>query len=270
MKKVRVIALFTSLCMLGGVLMGFAPNQKTDVTVKAVCVQVMSCDEWTNEVIAAYTNTGWKYNKNNNQVEREVEYKDQVVHINGEAYVTDANGEVVVKNVNKSDSLEVVLDSFTTRNKAYKQTIDASDLNKSDVIVLKETVSIDEVMRQMRKTEFELQVQDGTGDGETQIGECTDGVRPAEGAYVHCNRFNGWLGDGKYYNKSKHPVKAVLNFTQSDCDVALANSTACLADYGSNPYCSTKNTTSAGRCSSIVGHSQKFHMHTGFFSPTGK
>lgn len=90
-----------------------------------------------------------------------------------------------------------------------------------------------------------------------------------KGQYVHCNRFNGYLGNGKYYSKSKNPVNAAKNFIQSDCDVALAKSTKCLADYGSKPYCSTTNTTTAGKCSkNIVSHSQFYHKHTGWFSPS--
>jgi hypothetical protein len=95
------------------------------------------------------------------------------------------------------------------------------------------------------------------------------GELPVRGRTIHCNRFNGYLGDGKYYVKSKSPVSAARNFFQSDCDVALARSSYCLRDYGSNPYCALHPSTKNGKCSSnIVSHWSKYHKHTGWFSPS--
>ncbi|MEN2448816.1 hypothetical protein AAZF84_13160, partial [Bacillus sp. JR_15] len=64
-------------------------------------------------------------------------------------------------------------------------------------------------------------------------------------------------------------VQPGINFFQSDCDVALARSFKCLKDYTNNRYCSTKNKSTAGKCSpNIAKHSRLYHKHTGWFSPS--
>lgn len=73
------------------------------------------------------------------------------------------------------------------------------------------------------------------------------------GDWVHCNRFNGPGSDGGHYKKTHW--RAAVNFAGSDCDMALVRSTKC---WGHN-YCNQSGP--AGGCSSIIGHSRRYHSH---------
>ncbi|MGQ7336228.1 hypothetical protein ACTGUN_10015 [Streptococcus suis] len=175
-------------------------------------------------------------------------------------------------NLNKinSPNLNISSEMITDSEGQNQQIINKSSLNNGDQIIIQETVDVDQVIKSMDdSTMNESEITNQTSNGMTQVGGLSNGQLPSHGQYVHCNRFNGYLGNGRYYSKTANPVMAARNFVQSDCDVALAKSTKCLADYGSNPYCSTANTSTAGKCSpNIVGHSRLYHKHTGFFSPS--
>ncbi|CEF19962.1 Uncharacterized protein SXYL_02592 [Staphylococcus xylosus] len=79
------------------------------------------------------------------------------------------------------------------------------------------------------------------------------GKKYKKGEWVHCNRINGPQSDNVHYAKSN--PKAMVNFAGSDCDKALLRSTKC---YG-HSYCNIK--AKAAACSSIIGHSTKYHHH---------
>lgn len=98
-------------------------------------------------------------------------------------------------------------------------------------------------------------------------------------SYVTCNRFNGWLGDQKYYDKSSHKVKSGINFSWSDCDWAVGDfASPCLSttkgDYAKDPkkrYCKSFSLSISGSstCSIDIGHKALYHEHTKSKSPTG-
>lgn len=97
-------------------------------------------------------------------------------------------------------------------------------------------------------------------------------------SYVTCNRFNGHHGNQVYYNKSAHPVDSAVNFTISDCDVAIGNGAICLSpskgDYADDPnnrYCKSfaLDVYSSGTCSQVISHRPLYHAHTEFNYPTG-
>lgn len=73
------------------------------------------------------------------------------------------------------------------------------------------------------------------------------------GDWVHCNRFNGPATDDVHYPKTHW--RAYVNFVQSDCDIALANSTKC---WGWS-YCNQSGP--AGGCSIIIGRSSRYHRN---------
>lgn len=83
------------------------------------------------------------------------------------------------------------------------------------------------------------------------------------GKALHCNRFNGKNGNNKYYPKT-YP-QALINFVLSDCDYALGkNPSLCANDYSSDNnkrYCSAAPTSKNGKCSTYIGHYNKFHFH---------
>jgi len=98
-------------------------------------------------------------------------------------------------------------------------------------------------------------------------------------SYITCNRFNGHLGDQKYYYKSAHIYQAGVNFTGSDCDNAIGfNGAPCLdsdgGDYDSDPanrFCTTWaiDVNRTATCSELAGHKALYHKHTTYSGPTG-
>lgn len=258
--------------MLLPMLFAFTDNSSNEITVQKVSLQVLSANELDDSTIDLYTDNGWTFNSDTNQLQREVVYSDEVIEINGDTYDTDENGKISYQLDKKEETqIEISSTSLTNNDEENEQIIDTSTIDSGEVIVLQETINLDDVIDSMNDADLEAAEisAENEKDGITQVGGLTDGQLPKKGAYVHCNRFNGYKGDGRYYSKTKHPVASVVNFFQSDCDVALAKSTKCLADYGSNPYCSTKSTSTAGKCSpNIVSHSRLYHKHTGWFSPS--
>ncbi|MCY8539669.1 hypothetical protein [Bacillus haynesii] len=269
MKKLIVAVFFMGL-FLPGLNINAEENSDTQLTVKKINKQIIPLSEdMPQEVIDVYTSGGWQLNEELNQLERDVAYEGEIIEVDGQKVKTDKNGEAVI-NVDKQDDVEISAENLLTNNKQTKEI----ELNsKEEETIIYENIDLSEIIEDMGEGDeltegAEVDVDSDEADGEVQVGGLTNGVKPKHGAYVHCNRFNGFQGDGKYCNKSKHPVKATINFFQSDCDVALAKSTKCLKDYTKSPYCSTKNTSTAGKCSSIVKHSKYYHKHTGWFSPS--
>lgn len=250
---------------------GFSSNVDKTVTIKKEVLQVLDCSDLNQDVINLYEQTGWIYNATDNRLERNVKYSGEPVSVEGKSYVTDSKGEVTVNtNPNKDGALDVTTESTTDGTK-NTQAVSQSQLSDGKTVVVQETVDMGQIIENMDDQALNAEESAATlsTSADVQVGGLSNGQLPKHGQYVHCNRFNGYLGNGRYYSKTANPVMAARNFVQSDCDVALAKSTHCLADYGSNPYCSTKSKTTAGKCSAnIVKHSRLYHKHTGWFSPS--
>ncbi|GLF91644.1 hypothetical protein Saga11_29030 [Bacillus safensis] len=236
-----------------------------ELKVKKVVKQILPIEESMPEsVIKTYTDGGWSLNEDLKQLERVVTYQGEEIEVDGEKAKTDSNGEAVFE-LDNTEDVDVSVKNILTSDVKTK----SIEINKQkNETIIYENVDLTGIIKNMGGEEESIEEQ-VEGDGEVQIGGLKNGQKPKRGAYVHCNRFNGFTGDGRYYSKTKHPVKANINFFQSDCDVALARSFKCLKDYTNSPYCSTKNKSTAGKCSpNIAKHSRLYHKHTGWFSPS--
>lgn len=253
--KLTILVLLASIFVIGS---GFSDNND-EISIKKVNLQVLSTKDLDTTTISMYTSNGWTYNREAQQLEREVTYKDEKIVINGKTYETDNKGEVDVRIGDiKSDKVSISTETLTDKGHENSQVIDKKDLNSDKQVVVQEVIDVDGVIDSMDK-----------GIAFTRVGGLYNGQLPRRGQYVHCNRFNGNLGNGRYYSKTGNPVMASRNFINSDCYWSLTVSNTCMRDYTSNPYCSTRNTSTAGKCSpNIIGHSRLYHKHTSIWGPT--
>lgn len=102
-------------------------------------------------------------------------------------------------------------------------------------------MNIGEMFEQMDEEQFKISPFKDYGD------------KYYAGNWVHCNRFNGPSSDDIHYRNTN--PKAWVNFAESDCDIALAQSTLC---YG-HSYCNQSGP--AAGCSTEIGHSTTYHKH---------
>jgi hypothetical protein len=202
-----------------------------------------------DNLIEMYTSSGWSWNQKDYQFERQVVYADADMIINGKNVSTDSKGQAEVK-VEDGDVVRVK--SLVGQEEVSKK------VNGGDEIIITENICVNDVIKKMDNPT----ITESTIDGEVQIGQ-RDKELPNKGDVVTCNRFNGPNGDGKYYS-DRFSYQALKNFYMSDCDRALAKSAACLADYlpdASKRYCSLYSPSHYGKCSSIIGHSTRYHRH---------
>ncbi|XRG76995.1 hypothetical protein V5E38_14165 [Rossellomorea sp. GAMAL-10_SWC] len=221
--------------------------------------------EEIEELKEIYESAGWivegdYFIKEAKQENVTVEYGDDV-------YQTSSKGSVVIPVTDKQDEeIEIRINSVGNEMDTYLVEVDRASI--TEVV---QDIYLDEIIAEMGKEEHE---HSNTADNSSDnTGRVLGGKTYPRGSIVHCNRFNGYLGDGKYYDKFEHPILAAKNFVQSDCAVALIFYDHCLSDYAkiiSKRYCSLNTSNNKGRCSvlSKVGHSRKYHRHTGFFSPS--
>ncbi|MCL2051131.1 MAG: hypothetical protein FWG91_05320 [Lachnospiraceae bacterium] len=236
-----------------------------NLTVQKIVTQVIDFPIGIDQyIIDAYVLSGWSYDRHNNQVSRDITYAGEEIVVFGEAYKTDSNGEIVVA-LHTREALEMEITTKSLSPFTDSELIMKVDAKKAKHIVLRDVVLLNEILAGMDEPR-----KDPEHDGRVQWTITYEDIEPSNGQTVHCNRFNGYLGNGVFKAFQAHPT-ALLNFIQSDCDVALANSTNCLADYDpdlSKRYCSTYSYAKAATCSLDVGHSRGYHKHTGFFSPS--
>ena len=214
-----------------------------------------------SDVIEMYEEGGWAYNPDENYFVRTVTYINSPIVVDGDEYTTDEDGVAEI-NVNQSD---VVIESLTGMDKV---TFNLKDCD--DEIVVVENISVNNVMKTMDMLDI---LNSDEYDGDFEIGQ-NDGEKPKKGDIVACNRFNGYLGNGKYYSSQIKP-QAIANFFSSDCDWALGSYPDCLMDeqpVAEWRYCSLVSKSHYGKCSALAkkangkSHSKYFHMHTGFKS----
>ncbi|MFS0598874.1 hypothetical protein AB1L16_19395 [Peribacillus frigoritolerans] len=230
-----------------------------------------------SSIIDMYENGGWQYNPTSNQLEKPVTYKDLEIEVDGKPYTTDDNGVVEVpveKGYGEDIKIETEQLSASGKNsKEDEQKLSTTVEVSNEPIVIEEYINLNHILNSMGK-ETSNDTTENTAVSNDQVGEMKakapyldDKQLPSRGRALHCNRFNGFQGDGKYY-EDEASWAAVRNFFQSDCDVSLGKSNKCLADYGSNPYCAAKPASKNGHCGDIVGHANGYHKHTGWFSPS--
>ncbi|WP_019392801.1 hypothetical protein [Priestia filamentosa] len=251
-----------------------ASSEERKANLEVVTVQQMYLPadlEGADEVIKSYEETGWTYK--DNYLTRRVHVQDPKVYIDGKEYTSKDNDNLVdvpLSEESRENVKEVSLNEDSSEN---TQKIALEEGKTSTLTVF---VDLDKVIEGMDEhlasSNEETAMVKTESDGQVAAKGLKNGERPSNGQAIHCNRFNGYLGDGKYYNKTQHPVLAAKNFTFSDCDRSLGNYTYCLKDYGSNPYCANSPSSKNGWCSTLskVNHARTYHKHTSFFSPSGK
>lgn len=200
--------------------------------------------------------TGWTYNVAEQRFERMVSYDAVSVTVNGEDVTPDKNGTFRFLNRTNETFTVVVHDPMI--DKTYTQLIGGESTNSSIVIDLdiSKMFSID--------VDNETLEKDPLTKASPTNPYWSDGEPGVYGYRLHCNRFNGWLGNGRYYS-GRIDLRAILNFFASDCDWALGSYSYYLADYGPNPYCSAYPDSKQARCSTLMNHYNRFHMHTSYF-----
>ncbi|WP_026576731.1 hypothetical protein [Bacillus sp. UNC438CL73TsuS30] len=285
MKKIFVLLIFL-LNSLSFSTLASAEETTTDTTADVQIKQNLYLEvpdedatpEELEELKSMYEAAGWV--TEGDYFVKQVHQEAVEVQVEDQTYVTDSNGEIQVPLDQSQDSTELEL---TVNTSPQEESTYVVEVGSDKTANITQDIYLDEIIAEMGKdveTATDTQAgeevapssQDANVDGAENVGNVSHGTSYSRGQTVHCNRFNGYLGDGVYYDKFDHPYLASRNFVQSDCDVALFWYTYCLSDYGeaSKRYCSNYRDTNKGRCSvlSRVGHSRKYHKHTGFFSPS--
>lgn len=197
-------------------------------------------DELFDEVIDLYTDKGWIYNQELNQLERIIDVTE------------NEDIEFLVENIEDRNIVKVSEDlSVLNIQQSSRENID----NEIIIYDLPIDGMFDDGEEQIPKLQYEPKAS-------TTNPYWEDGERGVTGYLVHCNRFNGPYGDYRYYSKSN--AQAYTNFVESDCDFGfVASGFKCVKDYipGLSNYCAAYPASKQGSCSSDIGHSRKFHFH---------
>ncbi|MEH7455586.1 hypothetical protein [Gottfriedia acidiceleris] len=213
-------------------------------------------DSEKNNTINLISNgdTGWNYNPDEDIFERFVTQENVEVSIENceESKTANKNGEVVLN----GDGKNLVNISVEGIDDDLSQIVDFS---QNEVSIIKE-MDISQMLKDSERDIYteepstKLSSRATSTDPYWKIGE------PGHyGDRLHCNRFNGPLGNGKYY--PDYYPQAAINFIMSDCDYSLGRSTRCLADHTSNKYCAASPSSKQGKCSTFIGHYNRFHKH---------
>lgn len=226
---------------------------------------IVEDEELLGKLIEAAAVTEWNYNEVEQRFERIVTYQDIDVSTNSNSVEVNKNG--IARLLTQADqNIEVTAHDPIT-DKTYTQLVsgDSTDTTVIFDIDISPMFSVDkESMKKLKKSGNETGlIVPFASYYDAYWADEEEGVF---GYRLHCNRFNGYLGNGRYYSSNISP-QAILNFFASDCDFALATSTNCLADYGSNPYCAASPSSKQGKCSDLIGHYTKFHMHSSYSGP---
>ena len=264
MKKYgKIVSIVCSLSILVGVvsLTAFAATPSmNEQTVDVKFRQVIDLPDGTDKelierVMEAGAVTGWTYNVAEQRFERLVNYDDVEISFDGNTIEPDANGKMTV--LSQSDDTIEVVAYDPMIDKTYTQLISGDSDNSTVVFDLdiSKMFSIDQDNESVKK--------DDLSRASSTNSYWSDGEKGVYGYRLHCNRFNGWMGDGRYYSSNVSP-QALLNFFGSDCDWALGSYSYCLADYGPNPFCAATPSSKQGSCSTLMGHYNRFHMHTSY------
>lgn len=196
---------------------------------------------------------GWSYNKEEEVFERFVPYEDVEVSLENsdESEKTDSDGKVQLNHTNDKELVHISLEGV---NEDLEQKV---DLSQDNATIVKD-LDISQMLSESEKDLYNEQPSIGTRASSTNP-YWSVGESGTYGKRLHCNRFNGPNGDHKYY--PNHYPQAWTNFVKSDCDYALGRSTNCLADYTSNPYCAASPESKQAKCSTMIGHYNRYHSH---------
>ncbi|PEL08323.1 hypothetical protein [Bacillus sp. AFS017336] len=199
-------------------------------------------------------NTGWSYNPDEEVFERFVSLENIEVTLENseESKTTNTNGEVVLNGEGKqlvNISMEGIDDNLSQ----------IVDFSQNEVNIIKEM----DISQMLKDSEKDLYTEKPSSTSNTRASS-TDpyweiGEEGHYGDRLHCNRFNGPAGNGKYY--PNYYPQAAINFIMSDCDYSLGRSKRCLADYTSDKYCAASPSSKQGKCSTFIGHYNRFHNH---------
>ena len=263
MKK-KIFGALSLVCLLGIGLVGTNINASAaseNVRIKKeVALHLYLDSSVTSDIIDMYESSGWTYNPDDKELVKKVSYANSPVVIDGKEYETDARGTVKMS-MGKKRHKKINVESYTGRDSV------GITVNQGEEITITENASVNSLMKSMDL----LEVSETNETGKVQIGQ-SDGEKPKKGAIVACNRFNGHLGNGRYYS-NQFKAQAIKNFWGSDCDWALAKYANCLLDeqpIAKYRYCSLYSSKNYGRCSALArkangkSHSKYFHMHKSY------
>lgn len=270
MKKYQ--KMFSMLLVISVMLTGFSSfafastdlnEQNIEVKFRQI-IEIPELDDGNSKLlekaIEAGAVTGWYYNEPEQRFERLVTYSDIEVTVDDTNIELDNSGRARV--LTQTDKATKVTVYDPTIDETYTQLIsgDSKDTTVIFDLDISPMLSIDnESMKSLEKVDSTLiSPQASTTDP-----YWSDGEKGVYGYRLHCNRFNGYLGDGTYYSNNASP-QALLNFFASDCDWALGSYSYCLADYGDNPFCAASPSTKQASCSTLIGHYNRFHMHSSY------
>jgi hypothetical protein len=193
-------------------------------------------------------------------------------------YYFNKNMEITQKSVKKLTDSEGIFDVPLNQDEEdvdIQLTKNVNDkrkvhLKKGQTAIIEKKISFDTLISRMGGTS---QPSSNLGTTSYDAGPPYDQRQYYGGEDVHCNRFNGYAGNGKYY-KDHWSVQGLINFTQSDCDVSLGRgflSNCWGEDLGltDNRYCAWTPAYKRGECSLDVGHNWTYHKHTEYFGPSG-
>lgn len=297
-KRILSILLVIFMVFSSGVMVSANNDYNKTATIKGRTTQTLVIPVYGNVVPTDEEKTllikgGWKYNDKG--FYKVYPNKLGTIKYNNEEVVVDDDG--YFKIVTNGEFKEDLLDVQGYDKNQFR--IDTKNIKSNDnLIVLDTQIDFNEfAMNHITPEEMAIQSENeinpdmivyydpGNPRNGGYVGEhlipdgdhsdATYGIK----SYITCNRFNGYLGDQTYYNKSAHVFASGVNFTQSDCDVSIGSYGApCLntngGDYDTDPtkrFCTswTVDINSSATCSERTGHMPLFHKHTSFFGPTG-
>lgn len=216
------------------------------------------------ELISILKSSGW--NINGNTMTKRINARNMEVQVKGKDLKADDAGVLDMDITNAEEDITIV------------DNLNGSDLKvkakKNQTTTVEKKLSFSKMLEGMGASSTMHTDNTGTVSDHGFKG-FSDGEKPSYGATTHCNRFNGYQGDGKYY-ADHTSAKAIKNFAYSDCDWALSLWTvACLRDYVNwdEKYCAGEPKAKNASCSNwadinpFVEHAKYYHMHTSSNAP---
>lgn len=244
-----------------------APTQDPPTKIKfEVVLQGVVPSDATPAFIEQMKSRGW--NINGNSMTKRIAGGKRHVLVEGKSLETDFNGVVEIPMSQAEEIIEV------------------KDEHAKKVRVKKGQVTRVEEIVDFHKALAGMGGQPASTEKKGHVSSHpfvwpSEGVRPPEGGDVHCNRFNGYQGDG-HYHAAEYQLHTIENFNYSDCSLAWEafQRTPCQKDsleYSvDGTYCAGGDPEyKNGRCSLYAdidnskSHYRRFHMHTSMYGPSG-
>ncbi|MFL0475574.1 hypothetical protein ACH0CI_26695 [Priestia sp. 179-F W1.4 NHS] len=243
MKKIFSIGILIALLLLNlpiDAIKASAAEGNKNGSAELMLISVIQEDEYTNSQTEEIEESGWNVQGDKLFLVRTL--ANQTIIVNDQKVQTDANGKFEVdENLNQirvklPEGNETIVNKNSNGEFKFTEAVDWNSFNE----------------------QMDFAESQQSADDQQESATFTTmayGKKYKKGDWVHCNRFNGTFTDGYHYPKTNW--RALRNFTNSDCDKALA--IRCVKDYTSETWCN--GTGGAAACSGKLGHSKKYHTH---------